>query len=394
MRNLSLDLNKDRYCLWCDVDDILTTPSGIRDLILKNPHIDVFKVKILSYTERGTVETIVHNRLFRRVKDGKTPYWVNSCHEDISYSMNDLGYTHAFTDLVIKHFGYLNIKSWIKKNERNLKLMQSDLSKIDKDKEKGRLSMLYYGIVNALIILAGTKKDKERQNSLVQALDITDKCIANLTHEDPLTAKMWMLRGIICHDAKQFAAAKQSYLKAYDEWKQPEAAVNLCDIYILEKKYDEVIKILSEVLNKYKGAYPFQNLSYDPVQLHSLLLEKLATAYAKKAQDNPTIFGDNMQKAELYYRESMNIRPKVEILNVLCQILRNTGRIDEAAFLTIKAVNKWPKFFKGWSDIGEYELMSGRTETAKLFFREALRLNPNCKEANHNLLMINKGGKE
>ena len=134
MRNQSLAMATSRYIFWLDTDDTCQTSAALRDLILKNPHIDVFKCKVLSYTEQKTVETIIHNRLFRKVKAGQTPYWINRCHEDISYSMNKLDYTHAITDLTIQHFGYLNVKGWIAKNKRNLKLMEQDLAEI-KEKE-------------------------------------------------------------------------------------------------------------------------------------------------------------------------------------------------------------------------------------------------------------------
>lgn len=410
MRNKSLGMATGRYILWLDADDKMTNPASIRDLILKNPHIDVFKCKILSYTEQGTVETIVHNRIFRRIKNNKSPYWVNRCHEDISYSMNELEYMHAFTDITIQHFGYTNVKHWIAKNKRNLKLLQEDIKEIlaspkERDLEespgkaeelkphqRGRLSMIYYGIVNSYIILAGTTKNPKRKLViLVQALNATDECIKLLKSEDPLMPKMWVMRGIICMDSNQNLAAKQSFHKAYDEWQQPEAAVNLAELYLLEQNYNKAIEILNGVLEKYEGAYPWSNLSYDPVQLHTLLLDKLGHAYANKSQgckDNPEAFDEYMKKAEGYYRESLNIRPKLDILNILIQILRNTNRLDDATFFAVKAVNKWPGYFMGFYYLAEYEQLNNRFVTAKLFYKECLKLKPTHAEALHNLKVI------
>jgi tetratricopeptide (TPR) repeat protein len=400
-RNQSIALNKERWVWWQDVDDICITPAGIRDMILKNPHVSVFKAKILSYIERNTVETIIHNRLIRNVKG---LCFSNRCHEDCSYSLNKLNLAHAFTDLTIKHFGYIKLESWYKKNARNLKLMEEDIAEIKArtspdgscpQEDKDRLSMIYYGIVNAYLILAGPMGPRRKKEMLVKALQIADDCIAQLKHEDPLLAKMWMLRGLICMDAGEQLAAKQAFHKSYDEWKHIEAAINLAEIYLLEKNWNKVIEILDEVNNKYKGAYPFGTLSHDPVQIHSLLLEKLGAAYANKSQackDNPEAFDQYIRKAEAYYKESMNIRPKLEITNILAQILRNTNRYDEAAFITIKAVNRWPGSYIGWYELAQYELLSNRKHTAKLFFREALRLKPSFKEAKHNLEMLKKKG--
>lgn len=415
MRNKSLSMAIGKYVIWLDADDICQTPVAIRDLIFKHPNIDVFKCKVLSQTEQKTVETIIHNRLFRRVKDYKSPYWVNRCHEDLSYSMNELEYTHAITNLTIQHWGYIDIRHWIEKNKRNLKLLQQDIKEILaspterdlketpgnakelKPHQRGRLSMLYYGITNSYIILAGsTKNPKKKLSILIQALNTTDECIKLLKNEDPLMSKMWVLRGIICMDSNEHLAAKQSFHKAYDEWKQPEAAVNLAELYLREKNWNKTIEILDEVLDKYKGAYPFQNLSYDPVQLHSLLLEKLGHAWANKAQeckDNLEAFDEYMKKAERYYRECLNIRPKLDIVNLLIQILRNTNRLDEATFLAIKAINKWRGYFQGWYFVAEFEQMNGRYVTAKVFYNECLKLKPGHKEALFNLRQIEEMGK-
>jgi GT2 family glycosyltransferase len=179
MRNRSINMATSRYVLWMDADDTCQTPIGIRDIILLNPHIDVFKWRILSYTERKTIETILHSRLFRRMKNNKVPQWINRCHEDIAYSMNELDYTHSITDLTIPHWGYVNRESWHKKNVRNLKLMQQDIdeikAKIEPSKnDQGRMSMIYYGIVNSLIILASRQRSKRKYKTLVQALNTTD----------------------------------------------------------------------------------------------------------------------------------------------------------------------------------------------------------------------------
>ncbi len=392
-RNQSLRMNKERYCIWMDCDDVLQTPQATRDLILVNPHLSAFKTKVLSYTERNTVETIVHTRLFRNNPELK---FVNRCHEDISYSINKLNYLHAFSDLTIQHFGYIKPKEWHAKNKRNLKLMKQDIKEIETNPKPsqddvGRLSMLYYGIVNALILLAGPQKPKQKRITLIQALGYADACIPKLGDKDPLLAKMWMLRGMACMDAGAQLAAKQSFHKAYDEWQQPEAAINLSEIYLLEKNWNKAIEILDSVMDKYKGAYPFSGLSHDPVHIHSLLLEKLGHAWANKSQEcrnNREAFDGYVRKAEEYYKECLNIRPKLEVVNILCQILRNTGRMDESAHITIKAINRWPKYFKGWCELAEYELMAGRKQTALVFSREALRLSPANKEVRQNIKVI------
>lgn len=393
MRNQSLEMATGDFVVWLDADDFMQTPAGIRDLILRNPHIDVFKCRVLSYTEHHTVETIFHSRIFRRVKGGKSPYWVNRCHEDLSYSMNELKYTHSITDMTVQHFGYLNPAHWYKKNQRNYKLLMQDIQECKDDpKQAERMSMLYYGAVNSLVILAGGQRNpKQKMATLVQALNMVDECLKLLKPEDPLTAKMYVLRGIICMDAGQHLAAKQACHKAFDEWLQPEAGVNLAELYLREKNWNKAIEILDKIQDKYKGQYPMSGLSYDPVQIHVLLLEKLGTAWARKSQvckDNPEAFDNAMRKAEESYGACVNIRPKVDVVNVLIQILKNTNRLDEATAMARKAVNKWPGYYAGWYNLGEYEQLNGMPETAKIFYKQVLRLKPGHKEALHNLKML------
>jgi len=47
----------------------------------------------------------------------------------------------------------------------------------------------------------------------------------------------------------------------------------------------------------------------------------------------------------------------------------------------------------GWKNLATFELMSKRYVTASVFFREALRLNPNDKDVKHNLDMIRRSSK-
>jgi tetratricopeptide (TPR) repeat protein len=384
-RNESFALNKDRWIWWQDVDDVVVTPAAIRDLIRKNPHISVFKAQVHSYTERNTTETILHSRLVRNMKG---VYWQNRCHEDLSYSLNKLNIQHALTDMVVQHWGNIRAKDWQRKNERNLNLLEADIRESGPE-DKPRLAMLYYGVVNCYIIKASQEGPKRKAQTLVKALKTCDECIELLTNQDPLMAKMWMMRGLVCMDAGEHLAAKQSFHKAYDEWKQPEAAVNLAEIYLREKNFDKVVEILKPLENA-EGAYPIRNMSYDPVQLHSLLLEKLGHAWANKAQASKDNFDEYIRKAESYYRKSLDFRPSVVISDLMLQILFNTKRFDEAGFLAIKSVNTWPRFWKAWWYLSQYEMLNNRKATAKLFLQECLRLNPKVKEARHNLEMLDK----
>jgi tetratricopeptide (TPR) repeat protein len=212
-----------------------------------------------------------------------------------------------------------------------------------------------------------------------------------LKNDDPLLPKMWLLRGVCCVDAGELLAAKQAYHKSYDEYKSIEAAINLAQLYMTENNYDKAISILEEIYKLEDFKIP--NTSIDPIQIESSMLKNLGDSYLHKADMEKQDLEKRLQfiqKAEEHYREYLSIRPNLQVINMLCRILRQTNRRDEAAMMTIKAINKFPGYFVGWSDIASYEYECGRLHTARIFFKEAIRLKPNFKEAKSNLINIER----
>jgi tetratricopeptide (TPR) repeat protein len=370
MRNRSLDMNEEDYVLWCDVDDIVLHMMGARDIILFNPDIDVFRFQLRSRTEIGTEEMIFHTNLFKNKKEYR---FRGRVHEDILPSMNEAGAKLTTTNITIQHMGYLNLKTWKEKNLRNYKFLLQDL----KDNAH---SLTYYHIVNCLLIIGGYE-------NMLKAVKYVDECFEKfpLKNDDPLLPKMWVLRGVACMDAKQDAAAKQSFLKAYDEWKHPEAAVNLAELLMREKDYDKVLDVLKPIyeLKEFK----LSNIPMDVVQAECMMLQKMGEAYYQKAMME-TGKPEYVQKAEQHFREYLSIRQNLMVIDRLCQILRNTGRKDEAAFITRGAVNQFPGYHIGFGNLGAYEIDKKCFVTAKLFLRECLRLKPDQPEAKHNMEMI------
>lgn len=371
MRNQSLDMATGDYCIWLDADDVLLHPAGIRDVILNNPDIDVFRFQLRSRTELGTEEMIYHTNLFKNKKEYR---FRGRVHEDILPSMNESGAKLTTTNITIQHLGYLNLKTWKEKNLRNYKLLLLDL-------QDNPHSLTYYHVVNCLLIIGG-------HENMLQAVKYVDECLEKfpMDNKDPLLPKMWVLRGVACMDAKQDLAAKQSFHKAYDEWKHPEAAVNLAELYLREKNHDKVL----EVLNPIYALKEFQlsNIPMDVIQAECMMLQKMGEAYYQKHLIDGKM--EHLQQAERLFREHLTVRDNLMVIDRLCQILRNTGRQDEAAFLTRNAVNKFQGYFIGFSNLGAYEIDKKCFVTAKLFLRECLRLKPGHPEALHNLKMIEK----
>jgi tetratricopeptide (TPR) repeat protein len=181
-------------------------------------------------------------------------------------------------------------------------------------------------------------------------------------------------------------AAKQSFHKAYDEWKHPEAAVNLAELYLREKNYDKVLEVLKPIYELKE--FQLSNIPMDVIQAECMMLQKMGEAYYQKHLVDGKM--DNLQQAERLFREHLTVRDNLMVIDRLCQILRNTGRQDEAAFLTRNAVNKFRGYYIGWGNLGAYEIDKKCYHTAKLFLKECLRLKPGHPEAKHNLGMIEK----
>ena len=262
MRNKSYKMATGDYIFYLDVDDTLQHPAALRDLIIHNPDVDVFKFKLFSKTEIGTQEVIPKNSL---VKNYEWLQWRGKIHEDLTFSLNEHKAKWVMTDAVIQHHGYTDMKTWKSKNRRNYKFLLEEI-------KENPQSLTYYHIVNCLMIMGG-------KENIEQAIRYIDECFEKfqLKHEDALTPKMWVLRGVCCMDQKQYLAAKQSFHKAYDEWQNPEAAVNLAKLYAMEKNWKRVIEILNPIYELKQ--FQLGNIPFDPIQVECMMLESLGDAY-------------------------------------------------------------------------------------------------------------------
>ncbi len=383
-RNKSIDLATSDYLFWQDCDDFLVTPQALRDLILVNPNIDAFKCIVNSATEKGTIEHIMHNRLFKNKPEYR---FRNSVHEDVTFSMIENNAESINTNITINHLGNVVLADVQRKNKRNREFLEKEI------KTKEAHSLTYFHLINSLMLETGSVK--KVYNNCARAIKLIDEALDKfkLTKEDPLTAKMWALRGLCCLSARQVEAAKQSFQKGWDEWKHPECAVNLAKIHNDEKKYDKAIEILDETykIKEFKMA----NIPFDIKECETLMLYHLADAwlmkYTEKKNDKPTEW---IQKAEKYFVECLSVdKWYLPAMDKLSYIYRQTGRVEESTMISVAAVNKFPHYFHGWGNLGAYEIQLKRYETARLFLEKALKVKPDYVEAKHNLGMIqNMGG--
>jgi GT2 family glycosyltransferase len=370
-RNKSLEMATGDYVLWMDCDDFFMTPSGIRDLILYNPDIDVFKGHIKCPTEIHTEENIIKNILF---KNNPKYRFEGIIHEDISASQ--AGGKYVITDLSIQHFGYTKTRKWVAKNKRNYKYLTKEI-KANPD------IMTYYHLVNCLMVLGRFASKKKLFELSKQSVKLIDEALEKFKpkQEDPITPKLWTIRGACCLGAGQILAAKQSFHKAYDEWRNLEAAVQLGGIYLKEKNYDKVIEILKPIYAL--NTYELSGIPIDVVQVECAMLKQLGDAYYLRSQKNKDI--KDVQQAEVHYREFISIRADLQVMSSLATILRLTKRMDEANCIDAEIVNRFPNS-SSWYNLAQTELIAKRYITARLFLREAAKYNK-AKDIKHNLKM-------
>lgn len=383
MRNSSLDLATKDFVLWIDTDDYVDNPWLMKDHMMRYPDVDAFKCEVHSYTEKGTKELLLHNRLFR---NGQGYHFRNRLHEDVTYSMLEKKAKVLQTNIIVHHLGNQHWEDVKRKNKRNLKLAYEDM----KDDPH---SLNYYAIVNALMIEGG-------QDNNIKAIKYVDECFEkfppNPEKPDPLTDKMLILRGLCCQKNGQHLAAKQTFHRAYDVSGSAASGINLAELYYREKDYMKVIEILNPI---YANEFVLDNMAVDVRELQIIMLKKLADSWFEISKESK--HKEDVAKAEQYYREfishiQVNRRDPIFLDggDKLAQILRNSGRLQEAYVLTINLVNTFPEYDVGWNNLGSFELLRKRYQTATLFLKKCLEINPRQEDARHNLNQIRKMGGE
>lgn len=406
-RNISLKMASCDYILVGDADDFFDNPWAILDMPLKVPTADCFKNQIVSYTHRKTTELIFQNRMF---KNGKGYFYTNKCHEDVTFSMKEGEAKFANSNLVVHHLGYKDEAFMKVKNKRNLKLLLEDI------KDPKAHSLTYFGIVNALMIADG-------YDNHVEAMLYVDKCFAkcDLKDTDPLTPKMWVLRGLCCMYCKQFEAAEQSFKKALSISEHPEASVNLAEIYMMRNEWNKTIELLTKLYEK--GVVKIANIPFDVDRIKKIMVGRLGRCHdlrideikglmktmGKKMEDeteeqykakNDTLnhnLKESYRLAEKYYTETLALDPaQKDIADRLVFILHAIGNHNHANFVTVNMVNMFPDYAIGWLNLAMFEVTNKRYHTALVFLREAIRIDPKNPDIRHNLKNVElalRGGK-
>lgn len=303
-------------------------------------------------------------------------FYSNSIHEDLSYSIIENNLKVCLTDIVIHHLGNIDRKHYESSCKRNYKMLTQEI-------KSGKAHVLtYFHLVNTLMIMKEFKR----------AIENIDICLNNfnLKPEDPILPKLRTLRGLCCmnlydktKDGRYKMAAESDFMVSYGIDKNVEAAVNIAEAYMIDKKWDEVISLLEPLMTNYMDVHSKNtNMPFDYKNIYLLMLRKLGDCYAIK---------EDWVSADKYYREFISIQPmNLEVVDRICQVWRNSGKWGEANSMTAKAVNIWPTYYAGWGNLGAFEIEQKRYITAELFLRKAISIKPDYMEARHNLLMLQK----
>ena len=325
----------------------------------------------------------------------------------------------------INHYGNLSIVDLARKNLRNLALVRADM------KKPTRHSLTYFALVNSLVMLGSHStfdflcttnkwfrlfrkplrwlrvKDYltgKSFNAYAEAVQAVDKCFEEFppSNDDPLTRKMWVLRGLACLQAGKRDAAWQSFNSAHIIKKDdPEAVINLAYLYIEDKKWQKAIDILIPVFDK--GGFDYGNLPYDVVEMEAAILKDLGICYynllaelfARKDRtpDDNALMGKYAQNTLQFYQKFLSVsQPQLEIIDQMCFCLRLLGKHGEASKMTVTAVNKFPWYHAGFYNLAMDEISAKRYVTAKLFLLQAAKFNPNAPEIKHNLKQLEAMG--
>jgi glycosyltransferase involved in cell wall biosynthesis len=128
-RNVALDHATGDYVLWLDADDVLDPPERDKLLkLLKRIRVgqrEAYVLQCFCETAVGGQIAVDHPRLFPRLDDIR---WERRIHEVINVALDRAGIPMVWTDIVIRHMGYLDPVVHERKRQRNLLLLRKELT--------------------------------------------------------------------------------------------------------------------------------------------------------------------------------------------------------------------------------------------------------------------------
>lgn len=373
-RNKSKELATGQWIIWLDTADTFDSGLLLRKYVVHNDSTSDFMfMNIFAPTEDKVTTQLRHARLLR---NKPLFFWQKPIHEDIVLSLRAAKGRQTATDLIVTHHGYKQKGSTFAKNIRNYKIMRKHVVG-----NPNADSLDFFHLANTYILL-GTQFKKRKWWLL--AIKAIDQCLnIPLKVEDPLWPKMVFLKGRVYHEIEEFDEAKRWYSVGIREKNYIESHLGMAEVLVTQKNYEAAIGHL-DIIQKI-GMDTGINISSVPMNLREL---EEATFYNLGVchfnLEHYKAAKEALQKCVLLNRE------RLLAIDLLCECLKREGNYGLAFNISLQAINNMPGYVNGWASIGAFELLNKRQVTARVFLREALRLNPKHRVAKKNMEMIGK----
>jgi glycosyltransferase involved in cell wall biosynthesis len=128
-RNAALDHATGDYALWLDADDVIEPAERqkLKRLVatLRPGKKEAYVLRCVCNTSTGGTIAVDHPRLFPLLPGVR---WERRVHEVINPALERAGVSMAWTDIVIRHTGYVDEVVHERKRQRNLLLLQKELA--------------------------------------------------------------------------------------------------------------------------------------------------------------------------------------------------------------------------------------------------------------------------
>lgn len=228
-RNESLKYATKDYILWMDADDIISKQdiARLKFHLQKNPNTAVF-VTLIDRRPNKEFQSI-QLRVFPNVKGVK---FVGKVHEQVSFSIEDLGIKYSHCAVPIIHLGYNSEENVHKKLERNILILEKEISSNSNDFLSNlHLAKTYLGVGKIDKAVPYSKKALE----LVENIDISKEnaFMAYMTECTVLSVKGHIKEALALMEKAKVLFPDNKILK-----------LTLSEMYFREKNYKKAYKEL------------------------------------------------------------------------------------------------------------------------------------------------------
>lgn len=373
-KNKAKDLATGEWLLFLDCSDVFQNGILLREAIVKNNLIaDYLFLNTFALAEDGVETHLRHARIIRNKPEYK---YVKKVHEDIVLSLKKHNARVASTDLVIRHTGYEVPGSVYRRNRRNYRIQKRWVeNNPDAD------SLDYFHLIQTYILLHGKTRNKKW---LHKALRTTDRCLAlPLKTDDPLWPKMVFQKGRIYHELDELDKAKQFYQQTIDKRNYIESYLGKAEVLVAERNFEAALGYLTKMLEiGSKDGFEITSVPKNLKEMEEGMFYNLGVCYFNL---------ERYKEAKRAFQQClmMNNR-RLAAIEFLTECLRREGNYQMAFDVSLTAINMFPRYVNGLVNCAGYEIQNKRYVTAKMFLKEALRLNPRHPVARKNWRRLTK----